>query len=308
MGRRKGGTPINGWLVIDKPLGMSSAAAVAAVRRITGAAKVGHGGTLDPLATGILPIALGEATKTVPYIMDGAKTYRFRICWGEARSTDDTEGEVTATSPERPERAAIEAALGQFIGVIEQVPPIFSAVKVGGQRAYALARENREVELTARKVRIDRFILLGQTDDDHADFEVASGKGAYMRSLARDLALALGTVGHIALLRRLRVGPFNEDNAISLDKLAELVHSPAAPSPVLPVETVLDDIPALALTEADALRLHNGQAVSLLRMARDALPPVISPGMIVRAMAGQRLVAVACIDCGELRPVRVMNL
>jgi tRNA pseudouridine55 synthase len=208
----------------------------------------------------------------------------------------------------RPERSDIETALNQFIGVIEQVPPIFSAVKIGGQRAYALARENREVELSARKVRIDRFILLGQTDADHADFEVASGKGAYMRSLARDLALALGTVGHIALLRRLRVGPFNEDNAISLDKLAELVHSPAAPSPVLPVETVLDDIPALALTEADALRLHNGQAVSLLRMARDALPPVISPGMIVRAMAGQRLVAVACIESGELRPVRVMNL
>jgi tRNA pseudouridine55 synthase len=308
MGRRRKGLPINGWIAIDKPLGMTSTSVVTQVRRAFDAAKAGHGGTLDPLATGILPIALGEATKTVSYVMDGAKTYHLRVRWGEARSTDDGEGEVVATSDRRPTRAEIEAALPRFIGEIEQVPPQFSAVKVAGQRAYDLARDGETVELKPRRIRIDSFKLLGAPDADHADFEVGSGKGAYMRSLARDLAIALGTVGHIALLRRTRCGPFTESEAISLDKLGQLVHSAASANCLLPVETALDDIPALALTEAEARRLQSGQSVSLLRMAaRDPLA-FCPPDGTVRAMAEGRLVALARIDGGEVRPVRVLNL
>ncbi len=308
MARRRRGQPINGWVAIDKPLGMSSTAVVSRVRRLLDAAKAGHGGTLDPLATGVLPVALGEATKTVSYVMDGAKTYRWRVRWGEARSTDDREGAVIATSDVRPDRAAIEAALPAFVGDIEQVPPRFSAVKIAGQRAYDLARGGEELVLEPRRVRIESFTLVGQPDADHADFEVRSGKGTYIRSLARDLAAALGTVGHVAVLRRTSCGPFHESAAISLDSLEQLVQGAASANCVLPVETALDDIPALALTEAEARRLQTGQPVSLLRLAAREVLTSVPPDATVRAMADGRLVALARIAGGEVRPVRVLNL
>ncbi len=307
MARKRTGKPINGWLAIDKPLGMTSTSVVTQVRRLTGAAKVGHGGTLDPLATGILPIALGEGTKTVAYVMDGAKTYRWRVTWGEARSTDDAEGEVIETSDVRPTRAAIEAAIPDFLGEIQQVPPIYSAVKIDGRRAYDLARNDQSVELKARTVRIDRLALIDMTEE-WAEFEVGTGKGAYIRSLARDLAQALGTVGYVSMLRRTSCGPFNEGNAISLDMLADFGHSPASATYVLPVETALDDIPALALTEDEARRLQSGQCLSVLRLAARASLPEIAPGETLRAMSDGRLVALARIEDGEVRPVRVLNL
>ena len=280
MGRRRG-IPIHGWLIVDKPAGVTSAGVVGKVRRLTGAAKVGHAGTLDPLATGVLPLAFGEATKTVAYAMDRTKVYRFTARWGEARSTDDSEGAVTETSDIRPTRDEIEAALPSFIGVLEQVPPAYSAVKVEGQRAYALARADKPVKLEPRRIRIDEFRLLGIPDADHAEFEVISGKGAYMRSLARDIALALGTVGHIAALRRIAVGPFREDAAISLDKLAALGHSAPLSELLLPVETALDDIPALALTEAEGQSLRHGQSVAALPVVSRSPSAGITQGAVV---------------------------
>ncbi len=222
--RRKQKMHVNGWLIIDKPSGITSTGVCNVVKRLAKGAKTGHGGTLDPLATGVLPIAFGEATKTVPYVMDGRKIYRFTVRWGEARNTDDTEGSVTATSEVRPDRAAIEAVLPDFVGEIEQVPPAFSAIKVDGVRAYDLARDNQAVALDARIVQIDRLELDSMPDADHAVFRVECGKGSYMRSLARDIALALGTVGHVTALRRIAVGPFHEDTAHSLAKLEGVGH------------------------------------------------------------------------------------
>jgi len=308
MSRRRGGTPINGWLIIDKPLGVTSAGVVGKVRRLTGAAKVGHGGTLDPLATGVLPLALGEATKTVAYAMDGTKIYRFTIRWGEATATDDAEGEVTATSDVRPDEARIGAVLPAFIGTIEQVPPIYSAVKVEGRRAYALARAEQPVTLEPRQVRIDDFRLIGQPDADHAEFEVKAGKGAYMRSLARDLALALGTVGHVSALRRIAVGPFHERDAISLENLTTLGHSAPLSEYLLPVETALDDIPALALTEAEGCSLRQGRAVAALPVMTRSASAELGQGAVVCAMAGGRPVALAQIRGAEIRPLRILNL
>jgi tRNA pseudouridine55 synthase len=308
MARRAKGAKIDGWLILDKPAGITSTGAVAAVKRLFDARKAGHGGTLDPLATGVLPIALGEATKTVPYVMDGRKVYRFTLRFGEARSTDDAEGQIIQTSDKRPSDGEIEAGLGQFIGAIEQVPPQFSAIKIDGERAYDLARAGQAVELAARRVRIDDFRLIERQGPDLAVFEVACGKGAYMRSLARDLAAQLGTCGHIAALRRLSVGPFGLDRAISLASLQALGHSPAAFEHLLPVETALDDIPALALTATEAQRLRSGQPIGLLhRLDRDRIHE-LSPGGMVRAMAEGRLVALTRFEAGELLPVRVMNL
>lgn len=308
MARKRKGIAINGWLAIDKPLAMGSTQVVATVRRTLNAVKVGHGGTLDPLASGILPIALGEATKTVQWVMDGAKTYRCTICFGEARSTDDREGVVIATSDVRPNAEQIMDMLPRFTGEIEQVPPIFSAIKVAGERAYDLARAGEQVELKSRIVRIDRLTLLGMPDADHAELEVHCGKGTYIRSLARDLSTALGTVGHIAQLRRTACGPFNQENAIPLDKFLELGHLSALRAHLLPIETALDDIPALALTEAEARRLHSGQILSISRLAdRDALPANVSD-LTVRAMDGNRLVALARCDGDEVRSLRVINL
>ncbi len=308
MGRRRRGKPIHGWMIIDKPPGMTSSAVVGRVRHLTGAAKVGHGGTLDPLATGVLPLALGEATKTVAYAMDGTKVYDFTLRWGEARATDDAEGEVTATSGVRPGRDAIEAALAGFIGDIEQVPPAYSAIKVGGRRAYELARTSGPVELKPRTIRIEDFQLIATPDADHATFRVTSGKGAYMRGLARDLALKLGTVGHVSALRRLQVGPFKETDAISLDKLEALGHSARLEDWLLPVETALDDIPALALTGAEARSLRLGQSIPALPVANRTSLQGVGQDDILIAMNEGKPVALARIRGGEIRPVRVLNL
>ena len=308
MARKRRGQIVNGWLVIDKPAGLTSAAVVGRVRRMLDVAKIGHGGTLDPLATGVLPLALGEATKTVSYVMDGAKGYRFTARWGEARNTDDADGIVTATSPIRPDRAQIEAALAGFRGEISQIPPNFSAVKVDGQRAYALARADQAMELAPRIARIDSFELTAQPDADTAIFEVICGKGTYVRALVRDLAVALGTVGHVTELRRTRSGPFTENDAISLENLEELSHSAPAADLVRPVETALDDIPALAMTEDEARRLRSGQSVSALAVARRTPLRNIGLGTVFCAMAEGKPVALARFEGGELRPIRVLNL
>jgi len=292
---------IDGWVVLDKPLGLGSTQAVGRVRWLFSAEKAGHGGTLDPLATGVLPIALGEATKTVPFVMDGRKEYRFTLRFGEARSTDDGEGEVTATSGIRPTDDAIRAALAQFTGEIEQMPPVFSALKIDGKRAYDLARAGETVELKPRRVTIERLEMIGRPSADHADFVVGCGKGTYIRSLGRDLAVALGAVGHLSALRRTVAGPFREEVAISLPKLEALGHIPPLLGALAPVETALDDIPALALTEAQADRLRHGQPVLL---TRDAPPS----GTLIRAETGSKLVALVRSDGVALQPVRVFNL
>ncbi len=307
MGRKRRGKPIHGWLIIDKPSGISSNDVVGRVRRATNAAKVGHGGTLDPLATGVLPLALGEATKTVSYAMDGIKGYRFTVRWGEARNTDDAEGTVTETSDVRPTKEQIVAVLKGFTGDIEQTPPVFSAIKIGGKRAYELARADKAPKMKPRTIHIQDIRLLEVIDEDHAKFEAHSGKGAYMRALARDIATALGTVGHISVLRRVSVGSFKEKDAISLDKLESLGHSAPLSEHLLPVETVLDDIPALALTETEARKLSRGQAVPVLPVATRSPLKNIRQGDVVCAMAEGRLVALAKIKGGEIRPFRVMN-
>ncbi|HUC64869.1 MAG TPA: tRNA pseudouridine(55) synthase TruB [Stellaceae bacterium] len=308
MAKARSFRAVHGWLVLDKPQGMTSSRAVGAARRLLEAAKAGHGGTLDPLATGVLPIALGEATKTVAWVMAGTKTYRFTLRWGEARDTDDAEGRLTASSPVRPSRAAIEAALPRFTGTLRQRPPAFSALKLGGERAYNLAREGEPVVLAPRLVAVESLALLDEPDPDHARFEAVVGKGTYIRALARDLGEALGTLAHITALRRLSVGRFRAEDAISLDNLAALGHSAAASGHLLPVETALDDIPALALSEEEAHRLRCGQSVTPLRPFDRARIDQLGDGATVRATTGGKLVAVAEIAAGSIKPVRVLNL
>ena len=301
------GRPLDGWLIIDKPPGITSTDVVNRVKRAFDAQKVGHGGTLDPLATGVLPIALGAATKTVPYVMDGTKLYRFTLRFGEARDTDDADGQVIETTDARPSDERIHAELGAFLGDIQQVPPIFSAIKVAGERAYDMAREGRAPVLEARPARVDSFALVERVDADTAVFEVASGKGVYMRSLARDLARACGSLGHIAALRRLRVGPFLEAAAIPLDKLRGPEDTlPASPDLLLPVATALADIPALALTEAEAAGLKQGQAISLVALM-GRIPRAADPdGGLARAMAGNRVIGLCRLEDGLLRPERIL--
>ncbi|GBQ89376.1 tRNA pseudouridine synthase B [Acetobacter nitrogenifigens DSM 23921 = NBRC 105050] len=303
--RVRKGRPLDGWLVIDKPTDLTSTAVVAIVKRAFNAQKVGHGGTLDPLATGLLPIALGAATKTVPYIMDGTKRYHFTLRLGEARDSDDADGEVTATSDVRPTDDELREATKGLTGDIMQVPPVFSALKVAGERAYDMARDGRPPELPPRPARVDRFELIDRPDADHAVFEVESGKGVYMRSLARDVALACGTVGHIAALRRLRVGPFTEVDAISLDKLvASAEEAPASPELLRPVATALADIPALALTSDEAALLLHGQALGLLNLMGRI--PETGPDAVVRAMDGERVLGLCRLEEGWLQPVRLL--
>ena len=300
--------PVHGWIVLDKPAGLSSAKAVSAVRRILSAAKAGHAGTLDPLATGVLPIALGEATKAIPYLAEAAKSYRFTVAWGEARDTEDAAGRVVATSPIRPTAEAIRAALPAFVGTIEQVPPVYSALKVGGRRSYALARADRPPQLAARPVRVDRLTLADVPDRDHATFEVGCGKGFYVRSLARDLAEALGTVGHVSELIRTAVGSFALAGAISLAKLEALGHSAAGSEHLFPVETALDDIPALALTESEADRLRRGLPVPIPRTAYPESCRDLAEGAVVCARSGGKIVAFTRVEGATVRPVRVLNL
>lgn len=312
MARKRKGEPIHGWLVLEKPLGMTSTQALARARRLLNAEKAGHGGTLDPLATGVLPIAFGEATKTVSFAMDGTKVYRFTVAWGEQRTTDDREGEVIARSAVRPTREAILAALPGFTGFIQQTPPQFSALKVDGERAYDIARDGDVVDLEPRTVRIDRLDLVEMPDADHAVFETTCGKGTYVRALARDLAEILGTVGHVSALRRLSVGRFTEERAISLDELAAMEHNAALQDLLLPLATALDDIPALALTEAEAHRMRHGQSVLLVTRQDHArltgLHDDGGNGEVVFASLGGTPVALARLDGAEVRPVRVLNI
>ncbi|MCK5424879.1 MAG: tRNA pseudouridine(55) synthase TruB [Emcibacter sp.] len=302
MARKRKGIKLDGWLVIDKPLGMGSTQVVGKCRWLTKAQKVGHGGTLDPLATGILPIAFGEATKTIPFIMDARKTYEFTVTFGEARATDDGEGEVTETSDIRPNEAEILAALPDFIGRITQVPPIYSAVKIDGKRAYDLARAGVEVKIKSREVDIFSLDLISY-DGQRAALRVDCGKGTYVRSLARDLAKKLDTVGYVSALRRTRVGAFDLKLSISLEKLEELSHSAPPETWILPVVTVLDDILALAVTEEQAKLLSHGQKL--------AVSDHLAPG-IIRVMTGTRLVALCEVEITPentiIKPVRVFNI
>ena len=306
MARRRKALPIHGWLVFDKPQGMTSTQAVSRVRHLYGAQKAGHAGTLDPLATGVLPVAFGEATKTMPFAVGGNKQYHFTVRFGAATATDDAEGAIVATSAARPTRAEIEAALPGFVGEISQVPPRYSALKVAGARAYDLARDEEEFELAPRPALIESLKLVDMPDSDHCLIEARCGKGTYVRALARDLGHSLGSAAHITELRRTRVGPFDEEAAISLAKLEQLGHSAAGRDALVsvlqPVETALDDIPALAMNGRDAARLKRGQPV-LLR-GRDA-PILKGP---VYATSRGTLVAVGEVSQGELRPTRVFNL
>jgi tRNA pseudouridine55 synthase len=304
--RRKQGQPVHGWLALDKPEGITSTRAVGIVKRMFNAQKTGHAGTLDPLASGVLPIAFGEATKTVPFIMDSRKVYRFTVRWGIQTSTDDAEGEVMVTRSTRPARAEIEEALVGFTGRIMQVPPQYSAIKVAGERAYDLARDGSEFTLAEREVYVDRLEILNIPDKDVCVFEAVCGKGTYVRALARDLGQKLGCMGHITALRREQVGPFFAADTISLVKLEELSHSDrgcdALLSALKPVHVALDDILELPVREADAVRLRNGNSVLLL--GRNA--PVFE-GTAYATLNGV-LVALGEVACGEFRPARVFNM
>ena len=306
-GRNKG-RKVDGWVVLDKPVAMTSTQAVARVKRTFNAQKAGHAGTLDPLASGCLPIALGEATKTVAYVMDGRKIYRFAVRWGEETETDDAEGKVSATSDRRPDAAAIGGVLAEFTGTIMQVPPAYSAVKVAGERAYDLARDGDTVTLDAREIAVHRLELVDCPDADTAVFVAECGKGTYVRALARDMGRRLGTYGHVVALRRLVVGPFAEDDMISLELLAEMSHNAAASGhdslmeALKPVMTALDDIPALAVSEQDAARLRRGQPLFL--KGRDA-PVMTGPAC---AVSGDVPVALGEVVKGAFNPRRVFNL
>jgi tRNA pseudouridine55 synthase len=308
MGRRKKGDPVTGWVCFDKPYDFGSTQSVGKVRWLFNAQKAGHAGTLDPLATGVLPIALGEATKTVSYMVDADKTYRFTILWGISTATLDREGAVTGESDVRPTIAEVEAALPQFVGEIQQVPPAYSAIKVDGERAYDLARAGAAVELAARTIRVDGLRIVGQPDDDRVEIEMRCGKGAYVRAIVRDLAAALGAEGHVDQLRRTRVGPFVEGGAIGLEKLEELVHRGAGQEALLPVETALDDIPALAVTDEDAFRLSQGRAVVLLPRQVETMRAQMREDRAVLARQGDRAIAICEMRAGQIRPIRVFNL
>jgi tRNA pseudouridine55 synthase len=301
MARGKKGRPVNGWLVVDKPAGVGSTTVVNKVKWAFGAQKAGHAGTLDPAATGVLAVALGEATKTVPYVTDALKCYRFRVALGASTTTDDAEGTVLETRSARPTDAEIEVALGAFRGEIEQVPPQFSAVKVDGERAYDLAREGEVMELAARPLWVERLEMIGRPDADHVDLEMVCGKGGYVRSIARDLGRALGCLGHVAWLRREWSGPFDAREGVSLEEIDRLAKSPEIDALLLPLELGLADLPELPCTPEGAVRLKNG-----------------NPGMVFSSTAQYgdeawasyqgRPVAVGIYKAGELHPSRVFNL
>lgn len=315
MARRRRGNPVHGWVNFDKPLGMTSTQAVGKVRWLHSAQKAGHAGTLDPQASGILPIALGDATKTVPFLVEARKTYICGVKWGERTDTLDVEGDIVATSDHIPTKTDILAAIPAFIGEIEQVPPAFSAIKIDGKRAYDLARAGDNPEMTARTVEIDEIALL-ETKKDSAIFEIKCGKGTYIRSFARDIAHKMGTEGHVISLRRTAVGPFTENTAFSLDALEELVHKGGVFEGLLAVETALDDIPVLAVTTQEQADLKQGRAIVLLPTKLAALEAAFRPRMIgdldasrfVLASCEDKAVALCDARDGKLVPKRVFNL
>ncbi len=307
------GIPINGWINLDKPTGPTSTQALAAVKRMLRPMKAGHAGTLDPLASGILPIALGEATKVISFAQDSRKIYSFTVRWGEERDTDDAEGKIAGRSDNRPAREEILAILPEFTGLISQLPPKYSAIKVGGERAYDLAREGLEVELSSREIEIESLELTN-CEAESAEFRVACGKGTYVRSLARDMGRRLGTFGYVSRLRREAVGVFNTGNAISLDNLEKMSESARLEEAVLPLETVLDDIPALALSEMEASRLKNGQSLSFIsrpdmdRLGRAGIEIGSGYDQTALALLDGKPVALVSVSGVQIKPVRVLNL
>ena len=309
MGRRRKGDAVSGWICLDKPYDLTSTHAVSRVRRTFNAQKAGHAGTLDPLATGILPIALGEATKTVPFLVDADKAYRFTIAWGRTTATLDREGETIAESDVRPTLAQVEAVLPRFVGEIEQVPPAYSAIKVDGERAYDLARAGETVELKARPVSVYAARIVDALDADHVTLEIECGKGTYVRALVRDIADALGACGHVSELRRTRVGGFTEESAVTLELLEDLGHKARQSEALLPVETALDDIPELAVTAEDAFRLKQGRPIVLVPRQVEAVKARLKPGSrTVSAMVGEVIVALCEMRAGRLEPARVFHL
>jgi tRNA pseudouridine55 synthase len=316
MSRRKKGDDVSGWVVLDKPDDMTSTHAVSAVRRIFNAQKAGHAGTLDPLASGILPIALGEATKTVPWLVEARKTYVFTVKWGVSTDTQDREGEEVARSDIRPTADAIRAALPAFVGDIQQVPPQFSAVKVDGERAYDLARAGEAVELESRQVIVYEAELVGTEGEDLATFRFRSGKGFYIRALVRDLAAKLGAEGHVWRLRRTAVGPFAEAESVTLDDLQLLGQKGAASERLKPVETALDDIPALAINGEDAFKLRQGRPIVLLPHVVETLKPQFRDRLIGGVDASRaaialfegKAVALGDVRAGRFEPSRVFNI
>ncbi|MDQ1849997.1 tRNA pseudouridine(55) synthase TruB [Gemmobacter fulvus] len=300
MARKKKGRVVSGWVVIDKPAGITSTSVVNKVKWAFDAQKAGHAGTLDPAATGVLAVALGEATKTVPYITDALKCYRFMVRLGQSTTTDDAEGSVIAQSDLRPDDAQIEAALVAFRGDIQQVPPQFSAVKVEGERAYDLAREGEQMDLAARPLWVDSLVLIARPDADHVELEMVCGKGGYVRAIARDLGEALGCHGHVQWLRRTWSGPFDADQGLSLETLDAGAKTDALDAHLLPLELGLADLPELPATPEGAARLKNG-----------------NPGMVIASSAGYgdeawvsyqgRAIAVGVYKSGELHPSRVFN-
>ncbi len=312
MGKRnKKGDPISGWVNLNKPYGMTSTQAIGKIRRILNAQKIGHAGTLDPLATGVLPIALGEATKTIPFVQDDIKVYRFTVTWGESRDTDDMEGKVTATSDIRPTEKEIQNALPHFTGEINQTPPQYSAIKINGERAYDIARKGNTAELKSRKVYIEDLILL-EAREHEADFEMVCGKGTYVRSLARDIAEHLGTKGYISALRRDQVGGFHIDDAILLDNIDNMEYVAARSECLLPLQTALDDIPALELKADETIKIRNGQALCLV--SKLEFERLTNAGLgqkeTITALAMYEGNPVALIEQSkaDIKPVRIFNI
>lgn len=300
MGRKRKGRDISGWLIVDKPAGPTSTAVVNKVRWAMNARKAGHAGTLDPEATGLLAIALGEATKTVPYVTEALKAYAFTVRLGQATNTDDAEGEVISESTVRPSDDEIKAALGQFIGDIEQVPPQFSAVKIDGQRAYKKAREGEVLDLDARPLWVEELVLTDRVDADHVSLEMTCGKGGYVRSIARDLGTALGCHGHVQSLRRLWSGPFDAKDGLSMDQIEEMAGSDRLDPYLLPLETGLADLPEVRCTPESETRLRNGNPGMVLASN-------VEYGDACWASSAGKAVAVGTYKSGELHPGRVFN-
>ena len=300
MARKRKGRDISGWLVVDKPAGMTSTAVVNKVRWALEAKKAGHAGTLDPEATGVLAVALGEATKTVPYITDALKAYSFTVRLGQATNTDDAEGEVIAESDARPSDEEIKAALGQFIGDIMQVPPKYSAVKIDGQRAYKLAREGEEFEVEARPLWVEELVMTDRPDADHVELEMTCGKGGYVRAIARDLGQALGCYGHVERLRRIWSGPFDAEDGLSIEQIDEMAKTPALDDYIRPLEQGLADLPEVKCTAEGAAKLRNGNPGTVL-------PSDVEYGDECWASFDGQAVAVGRYKAGQLHPSRVFN-